>query len=166
MANVDRPHGFDPFGVIRDLSEYSVDVSNATAVFIGDLVALEADGNAIPAAAGSAAIVGASAGYLAATTAGTVRVYGDPSQRFVAQTVSGQTPTQALIGDVADHIAGTGSAVTLLSGHEINIAASDDGIMMLDFLQNPENEVDEHADMICIINEHLLHGAASTEVGD
>ena len=61
MANADRPRGFTPVGTIDGspynsaIRTYPVDVANATAIFPGDAVTLEADGNV--AAAGSTSVI-------------------------------------------------------------------------------------------------------------
>lgn len=86
--------GFRPVGTLggapwtSQTKAYDVDAANATAIFIGDVIKLEADGNVAPAAEGDlpgqaiAVVVGVKVdravaatehpGYLPATTAGTV----------------------------------------------------------------------------------------------
>ena len=79
MANVDRPSGFRPVGSFSGGSwngavrTYPVDASNATAIFPGDAITLEADGNVTPAAAGGV-ILGAVAGDAATTPVAVSRV--------------------------------------------------------------------------------------------
>jgi hypothetical protein len=137
---VDRPNGFRAIGTLNGANFdaatflYSVDASNATAIFPGDALTLEADGNVTPAAAGGI-VIGHCAGvvidedvvatinqgYLPATTAGTVRVLVGPDILFEIQEdglVSQLAETSR--GANVDLIAGAGSTTTGLSAHEID----------------------------------------------
>lgn len=170
MANRDTPHGFDPVGSIRAPFPQDADPTT-TAIFRGDVLEMANTGYVDPAAAAGTELVGCSAGYLATSAAqgDTIMVYADPDQRFRAQTVTGTSPTQTLIGNQSDHIAGAGSTVTLLSGHELNIAGADAttglGFLLLDFVQQEDNdETVEHAEMICAMHEVLQSRAANTGV--
>lgn len=95
MANVDGPQGLTPINTLDGscikTREYQVDVSNGLAIGIGDLIVFENDGNVSRGAASPTAgtVVGVSASVLAATTAGTIQVYDNPSIIYVAQTDNG-----------------------------------------------------------------------------
>ena len=130
MANSDTPYGFKPTGKMYGLEPFEVDASNATAFFRGDAVNAEADGNVGPAAAGATSIIGACVGSnavsyttkasLAASTAGTVMCAWHPDQIYLVQTQTGDTVAQTMLFSNQDHVAGAGSTVTGLSGHELN----------------------------------------------
>lgn len=170
MANTDTPHGFDPVGSIRGPFPKGADPTT-TAFFMGDLVQAANGGYVDPAAAGDTSLVGSSVGYMAttATQGDDLMVYDDPDQHFRAQTVTGTAPTVTIIGNQCNHVAGTGSSVTLLSGHELDISTTDAttgfGIILLDFVSQEDNDATlAHAEMICMIHETLHARAASTGV--
>lgn len=131
------PFGFRPSrhlsgGVIRS-NEHQIASAYATSIYEGDPVALLNDGTIGQAAAGDR-LLGVFAGcdyvdstgavqfsnyWPASTTVktGTVakaRVFDDKNIAYVVQ--SGGTPAQTNIGNLADHVVGTGSTVTGRSG--------------------------------------------------
>ena len=171
MANVTTPYGFRPVGIMYGLQPYSVDSSNATAIFRGDLIEGESDGNVAPAAAGSTQLLGSCAGrapaavtsytktVLAATTAGTILVHGDPDQLYQAKHRAADTTyAQTSLFNNADHVADAGSTVTGSSGHVLSGTTSTTaaGFRLLDFVIREDNEVAVGADMICLCVEHAL----------
>jgi hypothetical protein len=164
MANTDKPHGFDPFGSIKQVNPFRCDTTT-TAIFRGDMVSAMATGYVKVAAAADTQLVGPSIGYQAVySTAGTydVLLLDDPDQVYYAQTVTGTSPARTMINSFCDHIAGTGSATTLLSGHELNIGTTDTtvsyGFRLIDFLSRDDNDKTvEHAEMICVMNEAARH---------
>lgn len=175
MANVTTPYGFRATGIMYGTSPFSVDSSNATAFFRGDVVEAESDGNVAPAAAGSTQILGSCVGLavaaitsynkrvLAASTAGTILVHGDPNQLYIAKHATGTVaPTQTVIFTNSDHVATAGSATTGDSGHSINGAAGNyvttaAGFRILDFVIREDNEVADGADLVVICMEHALN---------
>lgn len=152
MANTDRPNGFVPIGTISGspysgyIRAYEADAS-AGAIFLGDMVILEADGKVAPAAAGSTQLLGACVGFLEhmpikvdgvtgnflstsaldhvvykpASTAGVVLVAVGPDVLYEVQE-DGDTSDLAVtdIGSNIDLIAGSGSTTTGRSGFELN----------------------------------------------
>jgi hypothetical protein len=164
MANTDKPHGFDPFGAIRSVNPFKCDTTT-TALFRADVVEALASGYVRTSAAGSTQMVGSMLGYQAVyATAGTydVQVIDDPDQMYFAQTVTGTAATRASINALCDHIAGTGSTTTFLSGHELDISNLDGttnlGWRLIDFLAREDNDKTlEHAEMICVMNEVARH---------
>jgi len=166
MANQDRPSGFSATGCQYGLEPVSVDASNSTAFFRGDVTMGESDGNGAPATAGSIAIIGvahasttattAAKTLLAASTAGTILVSQDPAQQYIVQCVTGTSPTQTMIFNNHNHIAGTGSTVTGLSGHELDTSTagtSDGGFVLLDYVNREDNDATvEHADAVVRLN--------------
>jgi hypothetical protein len=169
MANQDTPHGFDPYGAIKQVNTFYCDTTT-TAIFKGDVVAALATGYVAVSAAGNTQMIGASTGYQAVyATAGTyqIGIYDDPDQMYYAQTVTGTAPTRTIINSFCDHIAGTGSAYTLISGHELNIANTTTsstylGWRMLDFVRREDNDTTvEHCDMVTCMNEAARHTIAA-----
>ena len=163
MANPDLPNGFRPTSPVTSPTRYKVDSSNTPAFFIGDVVDLESDGNANVAAAASTAIIGSTEDVLAVSTAGDILVYDDPQQRFLAQDDAAATPTQTMLGNNADHVAGTGSATTLLSAHEVGLgsvaSSSGQGFRLLSMPDNPGYALGNNMLWKCMVNEHLFHTA-------
>lgn len=177
MANVDRPSGARP--VMKDGSAYNgslrkaqVDVGNATAVFIGDFMSQEADGNWKPAAAGATNVINGvccgvvvdrsvsateNVGYLPATTAGYVLVAPVESCYFRIQE-DGVTSQLAATerGARVNFIAGAGSTTTGRSGHEINSdSVGQDAtyqLSLIDLVQAEDNDYGEFAEWIVKVN--------------
>ena len=167
MANEDRPSGAKPVSTLSGSSwaghvrEYSVDASNATAIFRGDFVALEADGNITPATAGTTnpilgVVVGIVVdkgvaatehpGYLPASTAGTVKVCVGPDIIYEIQSDDvSATLDAASVGANVAFIAGAGSTTTGNSAHEIDAdtltVAGSEQLRILDTVNREDNEV-------------------------
>jgi hypothetical protein len=161
MANKDRAYGFVAKGPLLRANPHAVDASNSTAVFVGDLTSMEADGFCTPATAGDIVILGSALSYVAVSTATTsaepLMLADSPMQLFIAQDdgVSGESTYTDDIGSAANHVAGTGSTVTLLSGHEIDISdagVSTGCVKLLDIVRRPDNEVGANADWVCQLN--------------
>ena len=170
MANTDRPHGFVGFGAHLRLSPYIQDSGDTTAIFIGDIVDAEADGNISPAAAASILKLGASVSFSAASTEGTqVLVLDHPDQLLEAQDDGSATPAQLELFQAADHIAGAGNTTTKLSAHEIALStagATAGGFVLLDHVQREDNDSTAvNCDWVCQLNvgEGLLTLAGSID---
>lgn len=182
MANSDSPRGLIPVGTLSGaplsfaLVEMAVDSSNATAIFRGDLVKLEDDGNAAPAAAGDSAYgvcmgvvvdpaVAATIhpGYLPATTAGTILVAVGPDVLFEIQEDSdGGSLALTAVGSNVDIIAGAGSTTTGVSAHEIDSSTSTDAapgsaqLRIVGLVQREDNEVGTNAKWLVRLNENQI----------
>lgn len=160
MANTDRPHGFTPFGPLLRARPYSQDADDTTAIFIGDIVDGENDGYVSPAAASSVAKLGASLVYSAASTATTsanpIIVSDHPSQLYEAQDDGASTPSQTIVFNICDHVAGAGSTTTLLSAHELglgSLSTSDGGFKILEGVRREDNDITAvNADWVCQLN--------------
>ena len=174
MANVDAPNGFRVTKKNEPLTLYPVDSSNSTAIFKGDLVKLEADGNIAPAEAGAGnVVVGVAVGlqdsngkaleYLPASTAGYALVADDPRCLFVVQADSGTSVAASDVGATADHVAGAGSTISGDSAHELD--SSDIGTGgQLQIIGKEEvngNDWGEHVNLIVRIAEHAYNTKAS-----
>lgn len=189
MANSDKPSGFTPVkmldGSAIPVGEFPVDSSNATAIYIGDLVMAEADGNVAPATAGvGTAVIGVVTGikdsngvsashpngdlstkYLPALTAGRVSVaLGLPTALFRIQASSGTAVNESDRFACADHVAGSGSTTIGRSGHELNSSTVTAGAAQLkiyDKIDEPNNDWGEHVDLLVLINENHWVGAVN-----
>lgn len=137
MANANKPRGAVPKFTLSGsdwgsrVRSYPVDSSNATAVFRGDFITLEDDGNCTPAAAGGILLgvcVGVKVdrtvaateapGYLPATTAGNILVCVGTDVIYEMQEDGvGGAMVATNVGSTGDIVAGAGSTTTGVSGH-------------------------------------------------
>lgn len=128
-----RPHRHLRGGVIR-AKEYPIATGYATALYTGDPVKLLSDGTIALAAAGDR-ILGIFNGvyytaadgsnvftnrWVASTAATNIKaqVFDDPDISY--KVMSGGTPTAADVGQLADHVTGTGNAYTGTSAAYLN----------------------------------------------
>jgi len=177
MANKDAPSGARP--VMKDGSSYNgsaqkvqVDVGNATAIFVGDFVVQEADGNYTAATAGATNVIDGVCvgvvvdrtipatehpGYLPATTAGYIYIVPADSCYFAIQEDS-DTSTLAATerGARVNFIAGAGSTTTGRSGHEIDSSSVGQDatyqLSLIDIVQAPDNAIGANAEWIVKVN--------------
>jgi hypothetical protein len=179
MANVDRPNGLV---FVRTLdgstcgvaSEYTVDSSNGTAIFIGDPVVQEADGNVAPAGAGGNC-VGVVSGikvdpdnlgrrYVPASTAGTVYVNDNPESLFRIQEDDGGTNLLATSrGALVDATATAGSTTSGMSRYELDqdsILTTSGTYRLFRLIPEVDNDYGDNADWEVQINEHQKLTAA------
>ena len=179
MANSDSPNGFNLLGRIGDgvanVQEYDVDSSNGTAIFIGDPVIAEADGNIAPATAGAGTnVIGFVLGcfnsdreaisFLAASTAGFITVCDDDHAIMGIQSDSGTNVDSSDRFATADFVAGAGSTALGRSRYELD--ASDIGtgaqLRILDKIDTPNNNFGEdHVQLKVIWAEHLFKTTTS-----
>lgn len=177
MANTNFARGATPVGTLTgadwnsSVRHFNVDASNGTAVFVGDFIMMESDGNVAPATAGSTQIVGVMVGrvptyadltknYLPASTAGVVLVCTDPNAIYEIQEDSvGGAMAATQVGENADHIAGAGSTTTGRSAHQIDSStqtAAAAGLRLLGIVDRPDNEAGNYAKWLVTINEHAF----------
>lgn len=167
MANSANYFGFAPVrhltgGTIRP-SEREILYSYATKIYKGDPVKLASDGTIQLAAAGDR-ILGIFGGCSWVDSDGTPRfesrwtapaatlgsingkaiVFDDPMIVFAVR--SGGTPAQTNVGNLADHVAGTGSDLTGNSGAYLSgtMATSAAGFRILGFDKRADNEVGQY----------------------
>lgn len=174
MANTDAPRGFWPVkhlsgGCIRQ-NAYTIASTYNTNVFRGDAVKLVAGGGIELAAAGNR-ILGVFWGvsytnaagefiwskYWPANTVATnivAYVWDDPNILFGVQ--SAGSTVAADVGNLGDHVAGTGSTNTGLSAHELNGTTSTAaaGFRVIDKVAAPDNAWGTNVDLIVQIFEH------------
>lgn len=121
----DNPFGFMPYGRVLRASIYRKDAS-ASAVYPGDVVVMESDGNIAASGASTAAQIGVAAQYSAASTAEDVLVYDHPDQLFTGQDDNDTTHmAETNIGNCADLVATTGDTTLLHSRQEIDSSTAD-----------------------------------------
>ena len=190
MANVDAAFGAKPVrhltgGTIR-ANEWKIigDGTSSTAIFTGDFVKLGATGYIDAAAAGNR-ILGVFAGckytdssgdiifkryYPASTTtlgSGdiTAYVYDDPNIVFAVQ--SSGSADFADIGNLANHVAGTGSTSTGQSAFEINgtTGTGTAGLRILGLYNEPKNAYGTNGVLEAVIWEHELIGHDQSTAG-
>lgn len=167
MANPDTPNGFAATGHMKDLQPFDRDSAEATAIFRGDMINAMADGNVQAAAAGATSLLGAVAGgttvdygaksLLAASVAGVILVHWDPDQMYICQAQTADTSAQTALFANVDHVAGAGSTVTGLSGHELNLGTqtttNGGGFKLIDHLMREDNDLTaENAKYKCVLN--------------
>ena len=185
MANADSPSGARPVRHINGSTaipsnSYSVDSSNSTAIFIGDFIIREADGNVAPYSVTTGGnLLGVCVGvedgydnltqrYLAASTAGNIMVADDPDLIFEIQEDSGGTAlTSAARGANCDVVANAGSTSTSMSAHEIDqsqITAAVAQLRLHRIVPREDNAYGEHAKWEVMINEHELRSVDLTGI--
>lgn len=169
MANVDNPHGLRPVrhfqGGMIILAERKKLVADSPAIFIGDaFTRLATGGIDSTCSAGSLLLSGVSLTYGATTTATTHLVIEDPYVVFEAQdndTVTGLV--EADMGLNANLEYNSGSATTLISGHEINTTGKDVtatlDVHLLQKLNVSDNAYGANCRVEILINQHRMHGA-------
>lgn len=188
MANTDRPSGARPVRYLGGApyngacNPYAVDSSNATAIFVGDFIIREADGNVAPYTGSSGGnllgvcvAVGTNATtymdpdnpsrrYLPASTAGTVLVADSPDIVFEVQEDDGGTALVA--GDAGancDVLATAGSTSTGQSAHEIDrstVVTSAAQLRLLRLVDRSDNAHGDFAKWEVLINEHVYRSTS------
>ena len=193
MANLDAPAGAKPFrhlsgGMIR-ASEYKIASGTSSDIFTGDFVKLLSTGYIDVASAGNR-ILGVFAGVKYTASDGevvykkyfptgtttlasadvTAYVYDDPNITYRIQSAGSADFTD--IGNLADHVAGSGSTTTGQSGHEVSgtTGTGTAGLRILRLIDDPDNSAGTNGEFEVVIyehqlNEHVSGGSASTAPG-
>lgn len=172
MANVDAPKGCWPIRHLcgGEIRANSYLVTTGATVYQGDVVERDADGTVGPAEAGDdVAVIGVAAEYVddSGSAGGKkIAVYDDPFIVFGIQQQTGGTVAAADGGLNADHVAGSGSTTTKLSGHELSltVATAAAQFIILGKISESTNDWGEHCDLEVIFNEHRYKGAGSAGV--
>ena len=180
MANLDAPAGAKPFrhlsgGMIR-ASEYKIASGTSSDIFTGDFVKLLSTGYIDVASAGNR-ILGVFAGVKYTASDGevvykkyfptgtttlasadvTAYVYDDPNITYRIQ--SAGSADFADIGNLADHVAGSGSTTTGQSGHEVSgtTGTGTAGLRILRLIDDPDNSAGTNGELEVAIYEHELN---------
>jgi len=172
MANIDAPIGFwvsrhKTGGEIR-ANSYTLTAS--ATVYRGDLLKVVAGGTVEASAANDGVIViGVAAEYKVAAATGITKVlvYDDPYIVFGVQMDDAGAITSSAV-DVfatANHLAGSGSATTFLSGFELDESDIGTGgqlrILGLCDTRDPNNAWGHNADVEVQIAEHIFNAAVA-----
>lgn len=197
MANVSRVNGFTPVQHLTgapyngQYRTYAIPASDGTAIGVGDVVKLAADGvgatglitatsglKYVARAAAGDAVVGVVVGfdivpdalntpqYRVASTARIVRVADASDLVFLTQ-VSNGTVTNSILGENYNHANGTLSTTTGLSGATLDLNAGTPGgatatFKVLQFDQAPDNEIGANAKVLVKINNHQYNSGTGT----
>jgi len=180
MANLDAPSGARPFrhlsgGMIR-ASEYKIASGTSSDIFTGDFVKLLSTGYIDVASAGNR-ILGVFAGVKYTASDGevvykkyfptgtttlasadvTAYVYDDPNITYRIQSAGSADFTD--IGNLADHVAGSGSTTTGQSGHEVSgtTGTGTAGLRILRLIDDPDNSAGTNGELEVVIYEHELN---------
>lgn len=170
MANRDNPRGFWPHGHLcgGEIRTNPYIVTTGATVYKNDVLKAVAGGTVQTSAANDGAIVvGVAAEYVddSASAGGkAINVYDDPNIIFGVQADTGTAVAATDVFSMANHVAGSGSTLTHLSGHEIDssqlAAQGGNQLKVLGKIEAPDNDWGEHVDLRVIFNEHLFRGAA------
>jgi hypothetical protein len=155
MANADRPVGFRPYGRALRETPYSA----GGTVYPGDAVKLNSSGQCVVVAAGDS-MLGVAASY--ATSGNTVIVWDHPDQQFTGQ-VDGLSVAQTHVGNNADVLATSGSSTYKQSRMEIDgstAVTTTAGVRILAIDPTLGNAAGSNADVVFVINEHILRETA------
>lgn len=170
MANEDKPKGFEPLYnlVGGDMRNNSYTLTTGQTVFKGDLIKMVAAGTVEEADANDGiVVVGVAAEYVddSASAGGKeVLVWDNPYMVFRVQMDDvGTASTAADVGQTANHIAGAGSSVNNLSGHELDMSDIDTGaqLKIVALIKREGNVWGANADVAVLINEHRYNAAVA-----
>lgn len=169
MSNIDNPRGFWPVGHLcgAPITTKEFVVTTGQTIYQGDLLKVVAAGTVEESDADDGVIViGVAAEYVddSGSAGGKkIRVYADPYIEFGVQSDSGTATTSAAVFATANHVAGSGSSTTKLSGHELD--SSDIGaggqLEILGLLDTPDNAWGEHSKLRVRIAEHKWNAAVA-----
>ena len=167
MANRDNPKGLWPLYSLTggEMRTRKYTLTTGQTVYKGDLLKVIAGGTVEEADANDGIIViGVAAEYVDGTVAGTeVLVYDDPYIVFGVQCDTGTVPLVSQIHATANHVAGAGSSVTKLSGHELDTSDLGTGgqLKVVGLVEEPDNAWLEHAFVAVLIAEHFYNAAVA-----
>ena len=168
MANTDTPIGFWPLynfvgGEIRT-TEYTL--TTGATVYRGDLLKIVAAGT-VEAAAADIGItaIGVAAEYV--TDSGSaggkkILVYDNPYLVFgVQMDDAGTASTAADVGQTANHLAGSGSTTTKMSGHELDMSNIGTGaqLKIVGLINEQNNTWGANCNIAVMFNEHFYKAA-------
>lgn len=160
MANLDRPKGFECYGEPLRVNPYE----SGSACYPGDLVAIAADGQVDPVAAG-AEILGVCLSY--ASAAGAVIMVADhPDQLISAQGDEAELDAQTDIGQCCDILATAGNSTYKTSRQEVDSSSvgSAAQLQILRISTRQGNAGGANAEVVCRIHEHQLGGIVGAVV--
>lgn len=169
MANRDNPHGLAPLmrtlsGGFPSVREYTKDASESTALFINDVVNREADSFlADGGTPNTTTFQGVNLVYGAASTLSKHIIMDSPTALFEAQDNHDSAGLlESQMGLMCDLEFNAGSAVSLVSGHEIDESAAADtttdlDVKLLSKLDVVDNAYGPHCRVVVVFNQHRLY---------
>ena len=166
MANVDFARGLTPLyhltgGEIRT-NKYTL--TTGQIIYKGDILKVVAGGTVQAAANDGVIVVGVAANYVddSASVGGVeVNVYDDPYIVFSIQADGSNVAIDVFA--TANHVAGSGSSTTGLSGHELDSSDIGTGaqLKVLGKVETPNNAWGTNVDLVVVFNEHLYKAAVA-----
>lgn len=160
MANYDAPSGFKPVGRVKSKTKYQA----GGAVYPGDAVKFDSDGEVVAASA-SDALCGVAATY-ASGQGEAVHVFDDPNQLFVCQSDGSDIDAQTDINLNYNIVATAGNSTYKVSRMELDANTGDTTATLplkLLYIDNrPDNALGEFVDCIVKINNHQLGSHTGT----
>src|SRR3990167_2251075 len=175
MANPNNPSGFLPYNAPHSgngqpiITEHPLHATNSE-IGIGSPVRIVDGGVDLAAAGGTLGLLGIAAEYKAASAGGTIKIWSDPQQRFVAQTDDG-TGTATAAGVIGLNINFVGTSVSNRRGtSELDENSATTGatlqfkIMELstEMSGNVQNAHGEFNRLVVAINNHQFKGHTGT----
>ncbi|KKM25620.1 hypothetical protein LCGC14_1593160 [marine sediment metagenome] len=166
MADLQKPWPVRQMGGGSGSSRPYTVASGNSRIFLGDFVKLTAEGHVDVAAAGER-ILGLAAGTIAASTAGEIPVYDDPTLLFRIRADGAAAETTK--GNLVDIKATTGNTDTNESKHEVDISeigTVSRQLRIMDKMDTPGNDWGGTTIMLlCQIYEHELTQADQATPG-
>lgn len=157
MANKDQSMGFRPHGKLKQANPYQA----GGTIYPGDIVKLDANGQCVQAAAGTAKACGVALNY--AVSGGTVMVADSPDQLFVGQADDATIDAQTDINLNYNITVGTASTLYKRSAMEVDAStgATDSNlpVRVLRLAPAVDNALGDQADVVVKINNHQLGDA-------
>lgn len=177
------PFGFRPYrhlsgGDAQRVREYPILTGFATSIFMGDAVKLAADGTIQSAAAGDrilgifmgVSFVNASGeqkyerNWTASTAATDIKASVADDPQIIFQVMSAGTPALTNSGNLADHVVGSGSALTGISGASLSatMTSADAGFRILGLSKEPGNSGANALLEVMIFEHEFSHDRPAT----
>jgi hypothetical protein len=168
MANRDNPHGLAPLmrtesGAPPSVREYTKDADGATAIFIGDVVARDADSFINPGGTpGTTTFQGVALNYRPGYTLTKHLVMDSPDALFEAQDDADTDGfAEADMGLNCNLVFNAGSAYSHISGHELDEATINTtnslDVHLLRKLDAIDNAYGAHVRVEIVFNKHRLN---------
>lgn len=160
MANSDRPRGSDLKGEALRKNRYEA----GGAIFPGDYVKLDSDGQVVAASA-SDALLGVAA-EPASAAGDKVCVYDDPQQQYVIQSDDATVAAQTDLNQNYNFVATAGDSSFNISRMELDGDSGGPGATLplkaIDIERRVDNDFGANVDVIVKINNHQLSGGTGS----
>lgn len=152
MANTSRIKGFYPVGHLTGGEIRTMPMTLAGTVYKGDAVTAGSGGTITASSAGAgAAVVGVAAEY--GVSGDVIQVWADPFIIFGVECTTAVAATDVFV--CTDHVAGSGSALTYLSGHYVDLDGNGQ-CRILGLVDAPGNAWGANAQIKIVFAEHAF----------